>query len=148
MTDTPKHSVSVAGIVVNDAGQVLAIQRRDNNRWEPPGGVLEIDESPEEGVVREVLEETGIQVTVNQLSGVYKNMSRGIVSLVFHCQPIAGYECVTDESRDVRWISLSEVKDRFLPAYASRVFDAFEEGVHTRIHDGQRILTPRVGPRS
>ena len=38
MADTPKHSVSVAGIVVNDAGQVLVIQRRDNGHWEAPGG--------------------------------------------------------------------------------------------------------------
>jgi hypothetical protein len=34
MTDTPKHSVSVAGIVVDDDGRVLVIQRRDNSHWE------------------------------------------------------------------------------------------------------------------
>ena len=40
----PKHSVSVAGIVVDDHGRVLVIRRDDNGRWEPPGGVLELDE--------------------------------------------------------------------------------------------------------
>lgn len=140
MTDTPKHSVSVAGVVVNDADQVLVIQRRDNGRWEPPGGVLELDESPEAGVAREVLEETGIKVEVGQLSGIYKNMSRGIIALVFRCEPVAGQEQATDESRDVRWISLPEVTAAFSPAYAIRVSDAFEPGVSVRAHDGTQLL--------
>ena len=49
MADTPKHSVSVAGIVVDDQDRVLVIQRRDNGHWEPPGGVLELDEAPADG---------------------------------------------------------------------------------------------------
>jgi len=44
MTDTPEHSVSVAGVVVDDQDRVLVIRRRDNGHWEPPGGVLELDE--------------------------------------------------------------------------------------------------------
>ena len=85
MVDTPKHSVSVAGIVVRDDGRILAIQRRDNQHWEPPGGVLELDETFEEGVRREVREETGVDVEVERLTGVYKNMPRCIVALVFRC---------------------------------------------------------------
>ena len=53
MTDTPRHSVNVAGIVVNNADQVLVVKRRDNGHWEPPGGVLELNEQFEEGVRRE-----------------------------------------------------------------------------------------------
>ncbi|MEV1291927.1 NUDIX domain-containing protein [Pseudonocardia sp. NPDC049635] len=132
--------MSVAGVVVNDDDQVLVIQRRDNGRWEPPGGVLELDESPEAGVAREVLEETGIKVEVGQLSGIYKNMSRGIIALVFRCEPVAGQERATDESLDVRWISLPEVTAAFSPAYAIRVLDAFEPGVSVRTHDGTQSL--------
>jgi 8-oxo-dGTP diphosphatase len=87
MADTPKHSVSVAGVVVNDAGQILVIQRRDNRRWEAPGGVLKLNESFENGVRREVFEETGIRITVGRLTGVYKNMRIGVVALVFRCTP-------------------------------------------------------------
>lgn len=39
------HSVSVAGAIVDDAGRALLIRRRDNGRWEPPGGVLEAGET-------------------------------------------------------------------------------------------------------
>src|SRR5699024_9617200 len=79
MSETPKHSVSVAGIVIDSAERVLVIRRRDNGHWEMPGGVLELSEQFEDGVRREVAEETGMVVHVDQLTGVYKNMSRGIV---------------------------------------------------------------------
>src|SRR5215469_3704676 len=70
MSELPRHSVSVTGIVLRDDGRVLAIQRRDDGRWVPPGGVLELDESPTDGVAREVLEETGIKVRAERLTGV------------------------------------------------------------------------------
>ena len=140
MTDTPRHSVSVAGIVVNDAGQVLVIRRRDNGHWEPPGGVLELAETFEEGVKREVLEETGISVQVERLSGVYKNMKRSIVALVYHCTPLDTPSRATDEATAVRWMTLDEVREAMAPAYAIRVTDAFEPESHTRAHDGVDLL--------
>jgi 8-oxo-dGTP pyrophosphatase MutT (NUDIX family) len=75
MPDQRIHSVSVAGVVADEAGRVLIVQRRDNGRWEAPGGVLEPEETFEEGVVREVAEGTGVLVGVDQLTGVYKNLS-------------------------------------------------------------------------
>src|SRR5919106_4723427 len=82
-----KHWVSVAGVIIED-GSALIIRRRDNSRWEPPGGVLENGESIEDGLVREVFEETGIRVEPVALTGVYKNMRRDIVALVFRCRAI------------------------------------------------------------
>ena len=49
---SPKHAVSVAAAVV-EAGRLLGVRRRDNGRWEPPGGVLELSETIREGLVRE-----------------------------------------------------------------------------------------------
>lgn len=140
MTETPRHSVSVAGIVVNDEGKVLVIRRRDNGHWEPPGGVLEMSETFEEGVRREVLEETGISVSVERLTGVYKNMKRGIVALVFRCEPLDSPSVATDEAAEIRWMTLAESQDAMAPAYAVRVADAFEAGVKTRSHDGVRVI--------
>ncbi len=53
MAELPRHSVSVTGVVLDHDGRVLAIQRDDDDRWVPPGGVLELDETPEQGVIRE-----------------------------------------------------------------------------------------------
>lgn len=140
MTEHRPHSVSVAGIVVNDDGHVLVIRRRDNGHWEPPGGILEIDETFAEGVRREVHEETGVWVKVERLTGVYQNMTRGVVALVFRCTPEAGTVTVTDESREVRWMTPNEVHDAMTPAYAVRVHDAFDgQGVRVRAHDGTNL---------
>ncbi|MFF7010394.1 NUDIX domain-containing protein [Streptomyces fimicarius] len=65
---TPLHSVSVAGVVVREDGRVLTIKLADNGTWEPPGGVLELAEAPEDGVRREVFEETGVKVEVDRLT--------------------------------------------------------------------------------
>jgi 8-oxo-dGTP diphosphatase len=73
-------------VVVDGQQRALLVRRRDNLHWEPPGGVLERDESIQAGVCREVREETDLSVRPLSLSGVYKNMSRGIVSLVFRCR--------------------------------------------------------------
>src|SRR5438067_553992 len=123
MPDQHIHSVSVAGIVVDEAGRVLVIQRRDNGRWEAPGGILERDETFEEGVVREVAEETGVTVEVERLTGVYKNMARGIVALVYRCRALAGTAHPTTESVAVHWITPEQVAERMPPAYAVRVLD-------------------------
>ncbi|WP_419996140.1 NUDIX domain-containing protein [Streptomyces boninensis] len=140
----PLHSVSVAGVVVRDDGRVLAIRRADNGAWEPPGGVLELDERPEDGAVREVLEETGVRASVECLTGVYKNMARGIVALVFRCRPIDGEERTSDESSAVEWLSPDEVKQRMGEVYAVRVLDALDAPgtPHVRSHDGKRLLEP------
>lgn len=144
MADQRIHSVSVAGVVVDEAGRVLVVQRRDNGRWEPPGGVLERDETFEDGVIREVAEETGIVVAVDRLTGVYKNMTRGIVALVYRCRPVGGQPHTSDETTDVQWISRDQVKDLMAEAYAVRVLDAFSAAPASRAHDGHALVgTPQ-----
>lgn len=140
MAATPKHSVSVAGIVVRDDGRVLVIKRDDNGHWEAPGGVLELDESFEAGVRREVLEETGLEVTVERLTGVYKNLTHGIVALVYRCRPLGGEPRATEEAREIRWMTEEEVQSAMVPAFGVRVLDAFKESLQSRAHDGVNLL--------
>lgn len=138
----PKHSVSVAGIVINPAGQILVIQRADNGQWHPPGGVLELDETFEHGVIREVEEESGVRVRVDRLTGVYKNMTRGIVALVFRCTPESGQPHPTDEATAAEWADPTEAISRMLPAIAVRITDALHDGAPvTRAHDGSHPVS-------
>lgn len=139
-TQTPTHSVSVAGIVVEDGGRVLVIQRRDNAQWEPPGGILELGETFEQGVQREVFEETGVHVSVDALTGVYKNMTRGIVALVYRCSIIAGHPRASSEATSVRWVDPEQINHLMSPAYAIRVHDAFAPGPSSRAHDGANLI--------
>jgi len=140
MPITPKHSVSVAGVVVRDDGRVLVIRRDDNGHWEAPGGILELDESFEAGVRREVLEETGLAVTVERLTGVYKNLTHGIVALVYRCRPAGGEPRATEEAREIRWMTKEEVQSAMVPAFGVRVLDAFEEAPQSRAHDGVELV--------
>ena len=143
MPDQHIHSVSVAGVVVDDAGRVLVARRRDNGHWEAPGGILERDETFEDGVIREVAEETGLTVEVERLTGVYKNMSRGIVALVYRCHPVAGIAAPTTESVAVDWLTPEQVVERMAPAYAVRVLDALATEPASRAHDGVTVLHAR-----
>ncbi|MCG5431189.1 NUDIX hydrolase [Mycobacterium sp. MYCO198283] len=139
--DTPKHSVSVSGIVVGDDGRVLVIKRQDNGRcWEAPGGVLGLDESFEAGVQREVMEETGVAVAVERLTGVYKNLAQGIVALVYRCRQASGQPRTTEEAREIRWMTKEEVRSAMTPAFGVRVLDAFDDIPHSRLHDGINLV--------
>ncbi len=141
-TPSARHSVSVSGVITDPQGRALLIQRRDNHRWEPPGGVLELSESIQDGLRREVREETGLDVEPLALTGVYKNITRGIVALVFRCTVTSGHLTLNDEVAAFRWASAAEVSQLTAEAYAVRILDALREepGPAVRQHDGTHVL--------
>jgi 8-oxo-dGTP diphosphatase len=137
----PKHSVSVAAAVIDDDGRALAVQRRDNSKWEPPGGVLELGETIPEGLAREVYEETGLTVEPESVSGVYKNMKHGIVAIVFRCHVTGGELRESDETKGFAWLKPDEIKERMTEVFAVRILDAYEpDGPQIRSHDGVNLL--------
>ncbi|MEE4594123.1 NUDIX domain-containing protein [Streptomyces sp. DSM 41524] len=135
--------MSVAGVIVDDAGRALLIKRRDNGKWEPPGGVLEREETIPDALQREVLEETGIKIALPAtLTGVYKNMTGLIVSMVFRCQAIDGTPTTGAETRALRWATRDEITELADEAYAIRVLDALDNTSPPaiRAHDGVRLI--------
>lgn len=142
MTETHRYSVSVAAAVVREDGKVLAIKRRDNGHWELPGGVLEPGETATAGAVREVQEETGLIVEPIRLSGVYQNMTRDIMALVFLAREVSGQLRTSDESVQVDWLTADQVRDRMTEAYAARLLDAVhhQDATPVRAHDGRNLL--------
>jgi ADP-ribose pyrophosphatase YjhB (NUDIX family) len=136
------HSVSVAAVIVDDRGRALLIRRRDNQRWEPPGGVLELGEDIRTGLCREALEETGLNVEPVALTGVYKNMKRGIVALVFRCRVASGQLTLNDEVSGFRWATPDEVTSAVDEAFAVRIADALSNSAvpAVRQHDGTHLL--------
>jgi 8-oxo-dGTP diphosphatase len=138
---TPRHSVSVAGAIIDDQGRILAVRRADNGHWEPPGGVLELDETIEDGLVREIREETGLTTTPERLTGVYKNMERGIVALVFRCSVAEGTPTTTDEAAEIAWLTPDEIGQRMSEAYAIRMLDALvSTRPAIRAHNGVSLI--------
>jgi 8-oxo-dGTP diphosphatase len=141
------HSVSVAGVIVDDQGRVLVVRRYDNGRWEPPGGVLDVGESITHGLRREIAEETGLDVEIGNLTGVYKNMNRAIIALVFRCTPAAGRLTLNPEVSEFRWMHPDEVQRELTEAYAIRILDSIaDQRTAIRSHDGRNLLANEPKP--
>jgi ADP-ribose pyrophosphatase YjhB (NUDIX family) len=105
--------------------------------------VVEANETIPDALQREILEETGIKIALPAtLTGVYKNMTGLIVSLVFRCEAIDGAPSTSDETRALRWVTRDEVADLADEAYAIRVLDALDGASPpaVRAHDGVRLI--------
>ena len=107
-------------VVANSSGEILMIRRSDNDNWAVPGGAMDLGESMPDAAIRETLEETGVQVEITGLIGIYTDprhvilyTSNGEVrqefSIVFTARPLSGTPTPSDESREVRWIPQSEL---------------------------------------
>ena len=110
--------------------------------------MLEIGESIQDGLRREVREETGLDVEPVTLTGVYKNMTRAIIALVFRCTATAGHLTLNDEVTAFRWANPAEVTELADEAYAVRVLDALRDGSGpaVRQHDGTHVLDATCKP--
>src|ERR1700730_8796123 len=121
---SPRHSVSVSGVVRDERGRVLLVKRADNGQWEIPGGVVGLDEEINQALLREIREETGLLVRAGPLTGVYKNMSLGIVALVFDCTPAGGRLQTSDESSEVAWVEPEQLTQLVGDRIRIRIEDA------------------------
>jgi ADP-ribose pyrophosphatase YjhB (NUDIX family) len=116
-----------------------------NRAWQITGGVLELDESIQAGVRREVEEETGLLVEPDRLTGVYKNVRRSVVALVFRARIVGGQAQPTDESTAVEWWTPDRVAAEMAETFAVRVLDALDSGeVAVRLAARRRTGHPRA----
>ena len=99
-------------VVVDDHGRVLLNRRADTGNWSIISGILEPGEQPDQAIVREVFEETGLHVRVERLVHVYMtpvitypNGDRSqYLTVVYRCRPVGGEAVVNDdESLEVRF---------------------------------------------
>jgi ADP-ribose pyrophosphatase YjhB (NUDIX family) len=104
---TPK--VAVGAVVGNDAGEILLVQRGDSGVWLYPTGWADVGYSASEVVVKEVLEETGIECEPVQLLAVIDGQRAGFTRfamylLLFHCRATGGSLVPHPlETADVGW---------------------------------------------
>lgn len=95
MNEKQQTKITVYGLVKNEKGEVLILQRAPHDSmgglWEFPGGGLEFGEHPKEGVGRELLEECGIDVKVDEPLHITSYLTekdggqRQILRIVYAC---------------------------------------------------------------
>src|SRR5216684_6331352 len=106
---TPK--IAIGAVVGNDVGKILLIQRADSGVWLYPTGWADVGYSASEVAVKEVHEETGIEVEPVRLIAVLDGLRLGftqvpLYSLVFHCRAVGGeLQRHPLETREVGWFS-------------------------------------------
>jgi mutator protein MutT len=106
--DDHRVSTAAGGVIFNDDGHVLLIKENyGRHRYGLPGGRVDHGETPEEAVIREVREETGLEVTVTDLIGVLHNKrwDDPLLILAFRCEHVSGEPAIQDPSEiaEVGW---------------------------------------------
>ena len=133
---TPK--CAIAAVVGNANGEILLVQRSDSGIWLYPTGWADVGYSPAEVAVKEVKEETGIEVEPERLLAVVDGLRRGftsvpLYSMVFYCRATGGtLKAHPLETKDVGWFARDALpepmhrSDRWVPM-AFRAIDGIEE---------------------
>lgn len=114
----PTHIVAAGGLIINDKSEILLV-KNPRKGWEYPGGIIEPGETLPQGLIREIKEETGVDVEIINIVGVYSNTKKKkgyngfeeiptIVTIDFICKYISGDLTTSDESIEVKWFSKEE----------------------------------------
>ncbi|SDL04560.1 ADP-ribose pyrophosphatase YjhB, NUDIX family [Glycomyces sambucus] len=143
----PPNSVvpSAVAFIENEHGEVLLIKRSDNGDWALPGGAHDLGESIEDTAVREANEETGLDIEVTGLIGVYTNPNHLIeygdgevrqqFSLNFRATAVGGEIKTSSESTQVRWFGADDLDGL-----------SINSGMQLRIQHGfEHRATPYLG---
>jgi ADP-ribose pyrophosphatase YjhB (NUDIX family) len=120
-----------------DRRKILLTRRADNGRWCLPGGHFEPGEDVAETCIREMHEETGLEVRVVRLIGVYSSPNfvldygeRGrfqVVALNFEVETVGGELGLSDETTEVGYFTEQEIADLdLLEHHRPRIVDAFD----------------------
>ena len=121
--------------IFDERGAVLLQKRSDNGFWGLPGGGVDIGESVEQCVIREVLEETGLIVTVKRLVGIYSDPRSysvavypdgGVVQYVgalFECVRVSEELRISDESTDIGYFAVDALPEGTMPGHWIRIQD-------------------------
>lgn len=119
---------SVAGVLFSaDRKSVLLIKRRDVPVWVLPGGGIDLQESSEHAIVREILEETGFTVKVDRLVGDYIPVNRlSKRTHLYECTILEGKASLSSETRGIQFFPLEKLPP-LPPPYLEWILDAKEK---------------------
>jgi ADP-ribose pyrophosphatase YjhB (NUDIX family) len=128
----PAHPVVGVGAVVVRDGQALIVKRAHEPRkgeWSLPGGLLELGESLQDAVRREIREETSLDITVGPIIETFDRVHRDeagkiryhFVIVDFVCWCSSGVAVPGSDAEGVAWVTAGEIDDYAVNAHAKAV---------------------------
>jgi ADP-ribose pyrophosphatase YjhB (NUDIX family) len=130
--------VGAAAVIRDGRGWVLLVRRSDTGMWSLPAGIMEMDEAIAETVVREMREETGLEVRPLRLTGIYTDPALQnvtypnghqvhVVNATFECQVVGGQ--IRPDGQEIVEAAYFPLDDlpRLSPAHRMRLFDALDD---------------------
>src|SRR5438067_3866084 len=120
-SSSPIFRIGVFALIFNHEKHILLGHRRDIDWWNLPGGGMELGETVDEAMCREVREETGLEVEVERLVGVYSKPQKQEVVLTFRCRVTGGTLQPTAETSESRYFAPGALPHNTLPKHRQRV---------------------------
>lgn len=127
-----------AHALIQKDGRFLATRRSAVNdykpgEWDVPGGTVHAGETMEQALVREVLEETGLEVSIVRPLAIYSNTGslpeKQYFQATYLCQYVSGDVKLNPEEHDAHeWVSLEELGDRNAIAFVRDLLDRLKDG--------------------
>ena len=109
-----RFSAGAVGVIFNERGQLLLLEHvyRPRYLWGLPGGYVARHEDPADTLVRELLEETGMQIQVVAPLAVEQGLIAGHLDLAYLCSLQAGGDiCLSSEILDYGWFEPDELPE-------------------------------------
>jgi ADP-ribose pyrophosphatase YjhB (NUDIX family) len=104
------HVLAVSGLVQDERDRALLVRERERG-WELPGGCVEPGETLEQALRRELREESGCEVEVGPLVGVYSRLTPpAALVLLFACRHLAGVPRPSTETPEVAWLAADQAR--------------------------------------
>ena len=132
------YKVGAFAIILDEQRQVLLCHRGDVDLWNLPGGQVERGETTRQAVIREVKEETGFDVAVNRLAGIYVNPVRNNIAFSFVCEILGGTMTTSDESDAIAYFPFDKIPKYTSPYHKASIQDVLHKShhFHLKIHYG------------
>ncbi len=131
-----KIILNAAGAVIVRDGKILFQRRTDNNRWGLIGGLVELNETYGQAALREIREETGLEVRLEAFLGIFHNHdmvwgngdAAHVISAMFVAGIVSGEPRIDEESFELRFFAREEIPELFAEDHIAAL-EAYFRGV-------------------
>lgn len=131
----PRHKLAIACMVWNDKNQILLVKNHTRG-WEFPGGYVDQGESLKTAAVREVKEESGIDIQLTGFYGIDQNVADSTCIVIFEGKAIGGKLTHSDENQEAGFFSIAKAYKMIkLAAFKDRIKRCLNQKEHPFLNE-------------